>query len=154
MALISDWRQYYHGLNMLMVYAPGANTKCRTYPDSNTLHGASPSKITHVNSLSSVSFYPSLIRTPCNYAFRSCSISWKGRFLPNTHHVSHLVVSKKWLVSGVERLLWIVLVSFIWFYILCKLKSSWIFGLTVPIAWFNFIWWWVSFITQHSNQFV
>ncbi|KAF3453112.1 hypothetical protein FNV43_RR03546 [Rhamnella rubrinervis] len=89
-------RQQYHGLNMLMVYAPGANTKYRTYPDSNTLHEASPTKITHVNSLSSVTFCPSLIRT-CNYALHSCSISWKGRFLPNTHHVPHLVASKKWL---------------------------------------------------------
>ncbi|KAH7542153.1 hypothetical protein FEM48_Zijuj02G0043100 [Ziziphus jujuba var. spinosa] len=83
---------------MLTVHAPGANTKCWSHPDSSSLKEASLSKITHLNSLSSISFCPSLnIRAPCNYVLHSSSISWKGRFLSNTHHVSQLGSSKKWL---------------------------------------------------------
>lgn len=96
---------------MLMVYAPGANTKCRTHPDSSTLQEASLSNITHINSSSGISFSPSLnTRAPCNYVLHSSSISWKGRFLSHTHHVSQLVASKKWLVSRLASFLVKVLI--------------------------------------------
>ncbi|XP_024023187.1 uncharacterized protein LOC21397340 isoform X1 [Morus notabilis] len=81
---------------MLMVCAPVANTKCLTYPDSNTLHEAFPSKSTHVNSLSYVSLTPKLYSTPCNCTLHCSLFSWKGCNHLNTHHFSHLVASKKW----------------------------------------------------------
>lgn len=81
---------------MLMVCAPGANTKCLTNTDPNTLHEAFSSKNSHVNSLSSVSLAPRLFRT-CNCTLQCSLFSWKERFQLNTHHVPHHVASKKWL---------------------------------------------------------
>ncbi|XP_030967786.1 uncharacterized protein LOC126727071 isoform X1 [Quercus robur] len=84
---------------MLMVYAPGAITKCQIYLDSNTLPVASSCKITHVNSLINTSICPSLLRNPCSniHMLHNSSLSWKGRNQLTSHHVLHHVASKRWL---------------------------------------------------------
>ncbi|KAK7839711.1 hypothetical protein CFP56_017568 [Quercus suber] len=81
---------------MLMVYAPGAITKCQIYLDSNTLYEASQYKITHVNSLINTSTCLNLLRNPCNILHNS-SFSWKGRNQLTSHHVLHHTASKRWL---------------------------------------------------------
>lgn len=132
-----------------MVCAPGANTKCLTNTDPNTLHEAFSSKNSHVNSLSSVSLAPRLFRT-CNCTLQCSLFSWKERFQLNTHHVPHHVASKKWLVKYVVS----YGVSFSRFSGFVQVLDSTILTLAVPVGRFGSIGWWVSLITQHCNQFV
>lgn len=80
-----------------MVYAPGAITRCLIYLEANTLHEASPSKITHVNSLINTSTCPSQLRNPCSNILHNSLFSWKGRNQLTSHHVLHHVASKRWL---------------------------------------------------------
>ncbi|KAL0012318.1 hypothetical protein SO802_007426 [Lithocarpus litseifolius] len=84
---------------MLMVYAPGAITKCQIYLDSNTLPVASSCKIKHVNSLINTSICPSLLRNPYSniHMLHNSSFSWKGHNQLTSHHVLHHVASKRWL---------------------------------------------------------
>ncbi|XP_030491639.2 uncharacterized protein LOC115707740 [Cannabis sativa] len=100
-SVILVYKKSYHGLNMLMAYAPVATTKCLTYPDCNTLHHEAlpTSRNTHVNSLINVSLTTKLFRTPCNCTQPSSLFSWKNRFQLNTNRVGqpHHVATNKWL---------------------------------------------------------
>ncbi|XP_031270787.1 uncharacterized protein LOC116142905 [Pistacia vera] len=86
---------------MLTVYPPGAISKCLPYLGCNTLNDASPCKITHVNSLTSIAISPSPLQGPCHNVVRSSPFSsWKGRNQLDTHHLSHRLPSKKWLCQS------------------------------------------------------
>ncbi|KAK0579234.1 hypothetical protein LWI29_023220 [Acer saccharum] len=88
---------------MLTVYSPGAISKCLAYPGNNTLHDASPGKIMHVNSLTSIAISPSPLQGHCSSnVVHSSSFSWRGRNQLDFHHLSHhhRVISKKWLCQS------------------------------------------------------
>lgn len=85
---------------MLTVHPPGAISKCLGYLGYNTLHDASPCKITNVNSLTSIAICPSPFQAPCNNVVRNSSFPWKGRDQLDIYQLSHGVPSKKWLVSS------------------------------------------------------
>ena len=99
---------------MLTVYSPGAISKCLANPGNNTLHDASPGKIMHVNSLTSIAISPSPLQGHCSNVVHSSSFSWRGRNQLDIHHSSHhhRLISKKWLVSSVSTL-WVIQFYFV-----------------------------------------
>lgn len=85
---------------MLTVYSPGAISKCLAYLGNNTLHDASPGKIMHVNSLTSIAISPGPLQGHCSNVVHCSSFYWRGRTQLDIHHLSHGVTSKKWLCQS------------------------------------------------------
>ncbi|KAK7363763.1 hypothetical protein VNO77_05919 [Canavalia gladiata] len=93
-----EYRDQYHGSNMLTVYAPGAILKHHLYQDSPSAQQAYPYKIN--NNVNFVNCNPKPFGTPSgnnNILFYSSSFSGKCDKLHKSLHLFHHVATHKWL---------------------------------------------------------
>ncbi|RVX07996.1 hypothetical protein CK203_014783 [Vitis vinifera] len=98
---------------MLTVHA----LKAISIVESNALNEASSSMITYIKPLFNTVISPINFSGSCSKRLCYSSLSWRDHNRLNTHHLSHQVCSKKWLVRTRSPIC-------IFFFLLCRMHDS------------------------------